>query len=132
MEINDSMMSRMKFYLDLSAKKQMVITSNLANADTPHYKANSFDFETVFREEVGQMGSLKATRPEHFSKPRLIRDPAPTQRPNSRDIGPDGNNVDMEKEMSALAENVIKFRAVSQLYSQRIRTIQFSIREGQA
>ena len=130
MKIEETILDRMKLYLDFSARKQQVLTSNLANAETPGYKAKELSFGELFRDELQVEGVLKTTNSKHIgAEPLLLREPTVEERPTDA-LGHDGNNIDLDKEMTQLAQNVLKFSVVSQLYQNKIQLIKYSLREG--
>ena len=132
MKIEDGVLDQMKRFLDFSARKQQVITSNLANSETPGYKAKELNFRELFEEEVGSGLKLRRTREKHLGgRPALVREPAIEEKPGDA-LGQDGNNVDLDREMTELAQNVLKFSVVSRLYQHKIQQIKFSLREGRA
>jgi flagellar basal-body rod protein FlgB len=128
MKVDEPVLDRMKLFLDYAAKNQKVITSNLANAETPGYRAQELPFEDVFQSELAGHSKLQVTDPKHIStKPTLVRKPF-DQADDA--MGHDGNNVDLDKEMTALAKNVLKFSVVSQMFQQKVRIIELSLTEG--
>jgi flagellar basal-body rod protein FlgB len=130
MKTDEAVLDQMKAFLDYSARKQQVITSNLANSETPGYRAKELNFEDVFQKELGGNSVLKRTRAKHLSgRPVLVREPEVQEKVNDA-LGRDGNNVDLDREMTQLAQNVLKFSVVSRLYQQKIQLIKFSLREG--
>jgi len=130
MKTDEAVLDHMKAFLDYSARKQQVITSNLANSETPGYRAKELNFEDVFQKELGGNGVLKRTREKHVTgRPILVREPEAQEKVNDA-LGRDGNNVDLDREMTQLAQNVLKFSVVSRLYQQKIQLIKFSLREG--
>ena len=130
MKADEAVLDRMKLFLDYSARKQQVITSNLANSETPGYKAKELNFDDVFRTELQEFEALKRTREKHFEgRPHLVRSAEIEQKANNA-LGRDGNNVDLDREMTQLAQNVLKFSVVSRLYQQKIQMIKYSLREG--
>ena len=130
MKIEEAVLDRMKLFLDYSAKKQQVITSNLANSETPGYRAKELSFNDVFQNELQASGSLRLTRDNHLGgTPSLVRDAEIEEKANHA-LGRDGNNVDLDNEMTQLAQNVLKFSVVSRLYQQKIQLIKYSLREG--
>ena len=130
MKIEEAVLDRMKLFLDYSARKQQVITSNLANSETPGYRAKELSFNDVFQNELQASGSLRLTRDNHLGgTPSLVRDAEIEEKANHA-LGRDGNNVDLDNEMTQLAQNVLKFSVVSRLYQQKIQLIKYSLREG--
>jgi flagellar basal-body rod protein FlgB len=130
MKADEAILDRMKLFLDYSVRKQQVITSNLANSETPGYKAKELNFDDVFRQELQDSVTLKKTREKHLEgRPLLVRSAEVEEKANDT-LGRDGNNVDLDREMTQLAQNVLKFSVVSRLYQQKIQLIKYSLREG--
>lgn len=115
--------------LDASALRQRVTANNIANADTPQFKASSVEFEAQLRK------SLASVAPQGvFPAARRISYPATGAPANVRPsvvertgftARNDGNNVDVEFEMTALAENDLFYQALSRSLSDgftRLRT----------
>jgi flagellar basal-body rod protein FlgB len=91
--------------MDLASKRQQAIASNIANAETPHYRAVDVDFagelERAFK--IQEQSSIKKTNPKHmdiggFGESRLIATLSGATKP-------DGNNVDIDIEMGRLNTN---------------------------
>lgn len=130
MRAEESVLSQMKLFLDYSARKQQVITSNLANSETPGYRAKELNFSDLFQQELESGENLRTTRENHIERgPTLVREAEVEERANDS-LGRDGNNVDLDREMTQLAQNVLKFSVVSRLYQQKIQLIKYSLREG--
>jgi len=130
MKTDEAVLEHMKLFLDYSARKQQVITSNLANSETPGYRAKELNFSHFFQQELEGGEGLKCTRQGHMEgSPSLIRE-AEVEKKTNDSLGRDGNNVDLDSEMTQLAQNVLKFSVVSRLYQQKIQLIKFSLREG--
>lgn len=122
-------LDRMKLFLDYAVRKQNLITSNLANLETPGYQAKKLEFEELFRAEL-EGPSLRTSDPRHFSRrPVLLRQPE-VQEPATDAQGNDLNNVDLDWEMTELAQNILKFSVVSQLFQKKVRLLEYSIKEG--
>lgn len=130
MKIDDAVLSRMSRFLDYAARRQKVITSNLANAETPGYKAQDVRFEDFLAQAGGGPSALRKTHVEHLSgKPTLIREEIATTQARDN-LGHDGNNVDLEKELVDLSENVLKFSVVGRLLQLKLQLIKSGIKEG--
>jgi flagellar basal-body rod protein FlgB len=129
MKIEENVLDRLKLFLDYAARKQQVVSSNLANAETPGYRAKELRFSDVLQEELGG-ASMRRTDPRHLpAKPALAR--IRELEPSAGDsLGYDGNNVDLDKEMTELAENVLKFSVVTRMVQQRMHLLRSVIKEG--
>lgn len=126
--MNEPLLERMKSFLDFSVQQQNVITSNLANMETPGYRTKRLVFEEIFRVQQEQP-ELRTTDPRHqTTKPVLLRDQAKLEETGS--MGNDRNNVDMDRELAHLTQNLLKFSTVAQLMQKQIHLLQYSIREG--
>ncbi len=121
------LLERMKSFLDVSIQQQNVITSNLANLETPGYRTKRLVFEEVFRAHQEHPG-LRTTDPRHQTGPVLLRDQVRAEETGT--LGNDRNDVDMDRELSHLAQNMLKFSTVAQMMEKQIHLLQYSIREG--
>jgi len=100
--------------LGLRAQRQQVLAGNIANADTPNYKARDFDFSTALKDAVaGRSGGslpMTTTASGHLtgslesSSARLLYR-TPTQ------ASADGNTVDMDVERAQFSENAVQYEA---------------------
>ncbi len=105
--------------------RQGIISGNIANIDTPGYKAKDASFD----EELTARLKLAATRDRHIQSseegpgiPYRIKED-----PFSR-IGNDSNTVDLDREMMKLAQNQILYEASSQMILTKIEGIKNAIR----
>jgi len=96
--------------LQLRAKRAQVLATNIANADTPDYKARDFDFQQVLEQVSGGQSGLRATHPAHFSgfDMRNMGDSLDYRNPSQPSL--DGNTVDSEYEMTAFLKNAMQFQ----------------------
>lgn len=112
--------------LSLRAHRQQVLAGNIANADTPHYRALDFDFSTALRNAVAgrEVDSLAMTTssPGHLSNAGLS---APV-RLSYRQAGlpsADDNTVEMDTERAQFAENAVHYEAGLTFISGQIKTL---------
>jgi flagellar basal-body rod protein FlgB len=111
--------------LHLRDLRQEVIASNIANADTPGYKARDFDFSQAMKDVMSAKqpaGALQmtVTDPRHISiGPRQSLEVALMYR---NDVQPsiDGNTVDMNTEMANFADNALRYQASLSFAQQHI------------
>jgi flagellar basal-body rod protein FlgB len=97
--------------MDLVSMRQKMVSSNIANADTPGYKTQDLDFQASF-ESVLNGGS---------PRPVAVAGLATKN---------DGNNVDLDREARLLAENSLRFSLASNLIKGQISQIKEAIKEG--
>jgi flagellar basal-body rod protein FlgB len=100
--------------LGLRAYRQQILAGNIANADTPHYKARDFDFSSVLKEAVAGRSSggvqMATTAKGHLagntdSGPARLMYRTPSQ------ASVDGNTVDMDIERGQFSENAVQYEA---------------------
>jgi len=104
--------------LSLARQRHAAISSNLANVNTPGYKRQDVDFNIQLE---GAMGSIESKIAD------LNGDP--TQRDNAM-VRVDGNSVDVEKEVMALAETEMRYTAIADLTASYFAGLKNVIREG--
>jgi flagellar basal-body rod protein FlgB len=112
--------------LRIRDQRQQVLASNIANADTPDYKARDLDFKTALQgalqgsQAAGGVG-LAATAPGHLAgKPGLAAETGLLYRTPAQG-SVDGNTVDMDAERAAFAENAIQYEFNLNRISQQIK-----------
>lgn len=100
--------------LNLQAHRQQLLASNIANADTPNYKARDIDFRAALSGAVGgRLGplALSATRSGHLAA--SVNNPLDryTRYRAEFQSSVDGNTVSMDTERAAFAENAVHYEA---------------------
>lgn len=113
--------------LRLRAQRQQVLASNIANADTPNFKARDFDFAQAMRDATAgtapALEGLARTHAAHLD-PAPVDLFAPELKPRvASQNNIDGNTVDMDVERSAFAENALRYEASLTLISSKIKGI---------
>ncbi len=106
----DGLSDRIEKYMDVLSTRQRVVAANIANADTPGYKTEDVDFQSLFHTQVG-------------SKP-------PVHEVSGLAVKNDGNNVSLDRESRLLAENALRFNVASNLLRSQIRIMRSAIEEG--
>ena len=100
--------------LSLRAHRQEVLAGNIANADTPNYKARDFDFSAALQDALAGRGgaglTLATTSPRHLPG---SGDASPAQLLYRKETqsSVDGNTVDMDMERSQFVENALHYEA---------------------
>lgn len=96
--------------LDVRMTSQRVVSANLANIDTPGYKAERVDFEGTMKRILADPQDPKSAVPE-----------IDVSQEAGRTL--DGNNVDIETELSELSRNKLMFSLTSQLIAAKFRQL---------
>ena len=124
--------------LDLRAKNQTYIAANVANAETPNYRAKTFSFEDQLKgalksRDAGSMAAVP-TNPHHIplkGTDRKVEDVEGTLDETSvSGLGRDGNGVDLEREMGRMAENQILYNASIQILAKKFEGLKYAIKGG--
>ena len=116
--------------LQLQAERGRVLASNIANADTPNYKARDFDFQQALAAAQGTVaGRLPMTRTSAghqagtsgtpLGPPLLYRTPLQNS--------VDGNTVDLDVERANFAENAVKYEATLRFLNGQFKTMSTAI-----
>lgn len=118
--------------LDGLGQRQRALAENVANADTPHYKRFEVSYEAQLRAAVegGQGAPLAITQPGHLGLgPRGLADFRPAiRRVEDSTLRNDGNNVDIDVEMTRLAQTSLTYNAVAELMKRKMGGLKEVIR----
>lgn len=121
--------------LGLRAKKVEVIASNIANADTPGYKAVDFDFGKALQGQLrtSQSGLALATSNERHlaAQGHASVDEGGLQYRSAVQPSLDGNTVDMDVERAAFTDNAMKYQSTLTFLNRRISGLMDAIKGGQ-
>jgi len=119
--------------LDASWTKNKVISNNIANVDTPGYKRQKVEFESYLAQAVDNK-ALKGTTTNEKHIPvgvgSINRIKIDVKEDNSTTMRLDGNNIDIDSEMSDLAKNNIMYNVVTEKISGAFRNLRTAINEG--
>lgn len=98
--------------LELRTQRQQLLASNIANADTPNYKAMDIDVEAVLREvKAGRDPiAMAVTSEKHFSGQASSAASPPIKYRIPIQPSLDGNTVDMQVEQAKFSENSLKYQ----------------------
>ncbi|MDQ8023750.1 MAG: flagellar basal body rod protein FlgB [Moraxellaceae bacterium] len=136
-EMNIQTDANMRFHqnaLNLRAQRQEVLASNIANSDTPHYKARDMDFKAALSGAVsGRMVgplALSTTKNRHLEGRADGMLPAYTLYRNEQQSSVDGNTVHLDTERAAFAENALHYEASVTFINGLLRTMQLAV-QGQ-
>jgi flagellar basal-body rod protein FlgB len=135
----DATISTRERALDVRLARQSVLAGNVANADTPGYVARELDFDAAMEAARGELespsaaardragdlpvfaGSRSPTAPEAF----VHADPAAAP-------GLDGNAVDLDRTLGAVAENALQYGAAAKAVSKKLAILRYVASDGAA
>ncbi|SDL74284.1 flagellar basal body rod protein FlgB [Sediminibacillus halophilus] len=126
-----STISNLEKSLDYASLKNQTISNNIANADTPGYKAQQVAFKDVLNSEMNSGFQTKRTDARHIDfgsntaqqSFRIVSNTNTTYNHN-------GNNVDIDKEMSELAKNQIYYQGLVDRLNGKFSSLQTVIKGG--
>lgn len=113
-----SNIDKLSYGLDTSSIKNNVIAENIANHDTPYYKSSKLNFDEVMKDYLGSGKKLplKTTNDKHLDRIGFSGNPADFIRyQNNPSLRNDGNDVNLDYEMSESAANSVLFQELSQI-----------------
>ncbi|WP_434634687.1 flagellar basal body rod protein FlgB [Chromobacterium sp. CV08] len=116
--------------LNLQAYRAEVIGSNIANAETPYYKAVDFDFKAALQAQQDKQGRLAmtVTDPRHMGNDAGgASATAPLQYRSAVQPSLDGNTVDMDVERGAFADNALQYQTTLTFLGKRISSLSSAI-----
>ncbi len=115
--------------MGIRAQRAEVLASNIANADTPHFKAKDVDFSKAMQQATSrQRGvSLGGTHQAHFAVQSSLQAESGYRIPNQPDTG-DGNTVDMQQEQAAFMENTLEYQMSLGFLESRFNGLKKAIR----
>ena len=121
--------------MDLRSTKHNVVMSNIANMDTPNYKA----FDVVIEKEMAKAKKgadatlVKRTHRNHLiGRHGASGEAQPTlEDTDQTTLRKDGNTVDMDREMAKLSENNLMYDALAQIISKKFQGLKDAIKGGQ-
>ena len=118
--------------MNLRLMNQNVISSNVANADTPGYKSKAMEFEGALRDALAVDDNLsgEATNSRHIVhhstdpvNPEIYDDPNGVE-------SLDGNTVDRSAEMAKMAENQLLYDAAAEMMKRKLGMLKYAVSEG--
>jgi flagellar basal-body rod protein FlgB len=113
LRVIDGITNQIEQYMDLLSTRQKLVASNIANLDTPGYKAKDIDFQFEF------ISLSQGQSPNVIDTPGLV-------------VKSDGNNVSLDREARLLSENALRFSVASTLMKGQLKTVESAIKEGQS
>ena len=121
--------------LSLRAQRQQVLASNIANADTPNYKARDIDFAAAMQNATSKTGTggMATTAANQIAQPgngSTLPDGTPLLYRQPAQGSADGNTVDMDVERNQFADNGIRYEAGITMINQQIRNMIAAIQSG--
>lgn len=120
--------------LNMRLLKHEVLSGNVANAETPGYHARKLDFEEALSRalDIDGLRSMSTNHGDHFAVGggSMAKVRADIYENPEGAINNDGNTVDLEKEMSLMAENSVMYKAAMELIRKKLAALRYAVTEG--
>ncbi|PKM87222.1 MAG: flagellar basal body rod protein FlgB [Firmicutes bacterium HGW-Firmicutes-12] len=131
--LETKLVSTLQKAMDGSTVRNAVISNNIANVNTPGYKKMDVSFQKELENSIKstQKLSLRKTNEKHISDHSLGSDGIiNVTEISDTSLRTDGNNVDIDIELAALAENTLYFNSLAELLTSQLSLLRTSITEG--
>src|SRR5574343_304347 len=117
--------------IDLRTQRHQVLASNIANADTPNFKARDFNFEQAMQNAMAGRAdsgglSLARTSNGHFSGGNATVF-ADLKYRGEYQSAVDGNTVDMDVERTQIADNALQYQVLTQLIGDKFKGLKMAL-----
>lgn len=111
----------------LHEKRSQVLAKNIANADTPNYKARDIDFAAMLRGQGHESLAISKTNPNHLSNMQMLV-AADLMYRNPMQNSADGNTVDSQIEQAQFSENSVRYLASLNFIKQEVNQIMLALK----
>ena len=121
MDIFDKTMSVLERQMDLRFKRHVTLAGNVANNETPNFRAREVDFAGELKRIIHDgEGKLNKTNPKHLNGTGMNRG-SHIIYDDSGAVGSDGNNVDLDIQMGKMSSNARSYTGAASLLQMKIR-----------
>lgn len=129
------MLSMLRTRLQWSQERQRVLAENVANADTPHYRARDLvppKFEAPAPGSTGPLTTVSLARTDsgHMAGGGQTGSGFRSERGSNYEVRPSGNSVNLEQEMMKVAANQMDYQSVAALYTRSLSLIKTALGKG--
>jgi flagellar basal-body rod protein FlgB len=114
--------------MTIATAKQAIAAGNLANVNTPGYRAREATFTDALDRELGSAGRLSTSNPNHVAG--AVPSPVDSAEANGLPSRRDGNNVQLDRELLSMVEAAADFSAAQTVLAGKFRLIRYAINEG--
>ena len=128
MKIFDKTMEVMEKSLDVRMKRHALLVSNVANAETPGYRARDLDFGGEIEAAMNRGSEIQKSNPKHMDLSGS--DGAHAVLDDGGAMRADGNNVDLDLAMGKLAQNAGAIESTADYLTLKLRLLRLAARSG--
>ena len=128
--VHDSTVATLGTALDRAARRSAIIVSNLANLDTPGYRALDVQFQEAF--EIAGGLDVERTDSRHLPIARASEDPGIVAELPAHRVRNDGNTVDVDREMTMLAALQGRYQGAAEMVRKRFALLIYAATDGRS
>jgi len=129
--LNGPVLNVLQKGLEASDMRQQVLSNNVANIDTPNFKRSDVDFQAVLGVALGDKSgalSMKQTSLKHLAGLANGNGSGIIVTDQSTSLRNDGNNVDVDREMTNVAENGLYYSSLTRAISAQLSLLRMVIK----
>ena len=112
--------------LSIRERRSEILATNLANADTPNYKARDLDFKSILKQNMPEAEAMERTQAGHLAPQQLLMSRVMYRNPNQ--VSLDGNTVEANVEQAKYAENAVQYQASLQFINNDFSGLMMALR----
>ncbi|MCL2469669.1 MAG: flagellar basal body rod protein FlgB [Alphaproteobacteria bacterium] len=129
---DSGILSLMKDRMSYLGQRSKVLAQNVANANTPNYKAKEIaPFRADFAKELQRINpSMTVTNPAHIMPASMAGVNAGTKPMKSYEVVPSKNDVDLEQQMLAVSETTIEYQANASIFQKFVGLLRAALGSG--
>lgn len=124
----DKALGNLPDHLKLYGERSRMLASNIANADTPGYKARDIDFHSILARAEGTQMTMTATHAGHISGNTGGIGPMDTLYRIPVQASLDGNTVDSQVEQGQFTENAVRYQSTLTFLSGKFSGLKLAIK----
>lgn len=123
----DKALGKFPDHLSLYGERSSLLAANIANADTPGFKAKDIDFRSVLAKAGGENMVMKTTHANHLGGASAASSASLLYRiPTQSSV--DGNTVDTQVEQAEFAENAVRYQSTLTFLNGKFKGLRLAIK----
>lgn len=124
----DKALGNLPEHLTLYGKRSELLASNIANADTPGFKARDIDFRSLLAQAGGTAMTMKTTRPGHIGGNTASASNAELLYRVPTQTSLDGNTVNSQIEQAQFTENAVRYQSTLTFLNGKFKGLRLAIK----
>lgn len=112
--------------MDYHLQRHGVIASNIANSETPGYRSLDMSFDAYLAEAQ----RIRCTHPDHMTEMGEKNAQVEVFDASADNPSNDGNTVNLDREMSKLTANTIRYKAIAEITKRRLAKLKYAASDG--